>query len=157
MKKLFYILFCFSLAGCSDPEPQKPANLLRQEKMVQILADIHTVEAQVERAILYPDTALMTFNHYQEEVLEKHDVTNEEFRTTYRYYLRNLDEMNKLYEVVIDTLSLREIKAARQANADLNQLETNIDAPAVTPDTVAVPDSAAVADTLEEAHEQTPE
>ena len=79
--------------------------------MVRILADIHTTEALIEQNVMYPDTALMVFNKQQEEIFERHGVAKEDFKTTYRYYLTHLEEMDKLYEVVVDTLSVRESKA----------------------------------------------
>ncbi|WP_187263015.1 DUF4296 domain-containing protein [Pontibacter beigongshangensis] len=121
MKRLFYLLFCVSLMGCGEKKPQKPANFVPDEKMVRIMADLHTAEARVERSLSYPDTALMTFNHYQKEILQQHEVTEEQFRTTYRYYLENIPEMDKLYEVIIDTLSVRESRA--QARADSAALQ----------------------------------
>ncbi|QCR24903.1 hypothetical protein C1N53_04875 [Pontibacter sp. SGAir0037] len=79
--------------------------------MVQILADIHTVEARIENRVSYPDTSLMVFNKEQSKVLEQHDVTLEQFKETYQFYLDNVKQMDKLYEVIIDTLSAREVKA----------------------------------------------
>lgn len=88
--------------------------MIPQEKMVRILADIHTTEAIIETSVIYPDTALMTFNTEQQEIFEKHHVTQEEFKDTYNYYLNNLGEMDELYEIVVDTLSMRETKAQAQ-------------------------------------------
>ncbi|MDX5420983.1 MAG: DUF4296 domain-containing protein [Hymenobacteraceae bacterium] len=84
--------------------------MIEKERMVRILADVHMAEAQVEHALVYPDTALMTFNHQQQLILDKHGVSQEEFRDTYRYYLVNVKEMDALYETIIDTLSVREAK-----------------------------------------------
>ena len=111
VKNLFCILFCLSLLACSQQEEQKPAHLLPRAKMVQILADVHTAEATVEHQVIYPDTALMTFNYLQRQILEKHHVKEQDFRDTYTYYLNHLKEMDKLYEIIIDTLSVRESKA----------------------------------------------
>ena len=86
--------------------------------MVQILADVHTAEATIEQQVVYPDTALMTFNYLQRQILEKHDVKEQDFRDTYNYYLQNLKEMDKLYEIVIDTLSVRESKARAKAGQE---------------------------------------
>ncbi|MEJ8801891.1 DUF4296 domain-containing protein [Pontibacter sp. H249] len=110
MKRLFYILFCFSLLACGNNEDKTPANLLPQEKMVQVLTDIHIAEAQIESKIVYPDTALMVFNHQEKEIFKKHGITEQEFRDTYNYYKENLKQMDKLYEIIVDTLSLRETK-----------------------------------------------
>lgn len=83
--------------------------------MVLILADIHTTEALIEQNVTYPDTALMVFNKQQAKILEKHGVEQEDFKATYRYYLTHIAEMDKLYEIVVDTLSVREsrVKAAQ--------------------------------------------
>lgn len=86
--------------------------------MVQILADIHTAEAQVESKLIYPDTALMTFNFRQSQILQQRGVTEQAFRDSYRYYLDNLEEMDKLYETIIDTLSVRESKAQARGEAE---------------------------------------
>lgn len=75
------------------------------------MADIHTTEARIENRVMYPDTALMTFNRAQKEVLQQHGVSKEKFRETYEFYLQNLQHMDKLYEIIIDTLSTRESKA----------------------------------------------
>lgn len=79
--------------------------------MVRILADIHTLEALIEQSITYPDTAMMVFNKEQTDLLKAHGVTEANFKVTYQYYLNNLQEMDKLYEIIVDTLSVRESKA----------------------------------------------
>lgn len=82
--------------------------------MVRILADIHVTEALIETNVVYPDTAQMVFNREKAAILEKYGVTQEEFKTTYDYYLNNLQAMDALYETVVDTLSVRESQV--QAN-----------------------------------------
>ena len=89
--------------------------MIPETKMVQILADVHTLEAQIEGKILYPDTALMTFNYGQEQILKRRGVTRQQFRNTYRYYVTHVKEMDALYETIIDTLSVRESKAKAAA------------------------------------------
>lgn len=110
MKRLFCILFCFSLLSCGTEQPETPENLLSQAQMVQILADIHTAEAQIESQVVYPDTAIMVFNQQEKAIFEKHEVTEQQFRDTYNYYQENLKQMDALYEIIVDTLSLRETK-----------------------------------------------
>lgn len=114
MKRLFCILFCFSLFACGEKQTKAPDNLVPRDQMVQILADIHIAEAQIENKIFYPDTAIMTFNLKEKEIFRKHDVTEEKFRETYQYYKDNLKEMDALYEIIVDTLSLRETKMRAQ-------------------------------------------
>lgn len=85
-----------------------PENLIPESKMVRILADIHLAEAQVESTVAYPDTALMAFAKLQKNIWKKHDVTEEQFRNTYHYYSTNIKEMDRLYEIITDTLIARE-------------------------------------------------
>ncbi|TPE45989.1 DUF4296 domain-containing protein [Pontibacter mangrovi] len=112
MKKLFNLLFCLGLFSCNKPEEsRKPENMIPKGEMVRILADIHTTEALIEANIIHPDTAIMVFNTEQERILKNHDVTEEQFKSTYNYYLTHLSEMDALYEEIVDTLSVRESKA----------------------------------------------
>lgn len=111
MKRLFCILSLALLFGCQKRTTKAPDNLVPQQKMVQILADVHIAEALIENRVIYPDTALMTFNQQQQRILESYKVSEKDFRETYNYYLQNLPLMDKLYEVILDTLSVREAKA----------------------------------------------
>nr|WP_262918116.1 DUF4296 domain-containing protein [Pontibacter sp. E15-1] len=86
------------------------------QKMVRILADIHTAEAVIEHNVSYPDTALVLYSEQQADILKKYGVKPQAFEDSYRYYLTHIEEMDKLYEVVVDSLSVREsrIKAAQR-------------------------------------------
>ena len=110
IKRFSCLFFCLSLLSCQSDNEEMPENMIPQTEMVQILADIHTIEAQIEGQIIYPDTALMTFNYAQEQLLKRHGVTPQQFRDTYHYYITHVKEMDQLYETIIDTLSLRESK-----------------------------------------------
>lgn len=122
MNRLFCILFCLCLLSCQQQTDDKPANMVPQQKMVRILADIHTAEAQIERSVSYPDTALVIYAEEQAKILKKHGVKQQAFKETYRYYLTHLEEMDKLYEIVVDTLSVRESQAeAIKAKSDTTQ------------------------------------
>ncbi|MHA6248016.1 DUF4296 domain-containing protein [Pontibacter sp. CAU 1760] len=111
MIRHFYILFCLCLLSCAKQPEEKPDSMVPKAKMVRILADIHTAEAIIERNVPYPDTALVVFAERHANILKGYQVKEQDFKKTYRYYLRHLDEMDKLYEVVVDTLSVRESKA----------------------------------------------
>lgn len=109
------------LVGCGSKEPKRPEGLLPEAKMVQLLADVHIAEARIESRIVYPDTALMVFNREQQQIFEEHGVAPEDFRKTYQFYLENLSQMDRLYEVILDTLSVREAKL--RANNPDNRVE----------------------------------
>ena len=119
MNRLFRLIFCLCLLSCQQQPDDLPTNMVPQQTMVRILADIHTAEALIERNVSYPDTAQVIYAEEHAEILEKYGVEQGAFRETYEYYLTNLEEMDKLYEVVVDTLSVRESLAeAVKAKAD---------------------------------------
>ncbi|AKD05797.1 hypothetical protein PKOR_17670 [Pontibacter korlensis] len=111
------------MLGCQSENGQKPSNRIPKDKMVSILADIHTIEALIETKVVYPDTALMIFNQEQQEIFEKYDVTQQQFKDSYNYYLKNLAEMDALYETVVDTLSMRETKAQIKSGSNPEQAQ----------------------------------
>ena len=54
------------------------------------------------------DTARILFQHYKEEILKKMKVDKENFQKSYEYYMNNVREMDAIYAIVVDSLSLRE-------------------------------------------------
>jgi hypothetical protein len=98
------------LLGCGQNEPKRPAGLLPESQMVQILADVHIAEARIENHVVYPDTALMMYNIEQKRILLSYGIEEEAFRKTYHYYMNNIRAMDRLYETVLDTLSVREAR-----------------------------------------------
>lgn len=110
MKKFFLIISLSGFLSCSDKTEEKPADLLPPEKLTSILADIHLAETRVEKMGLQPDTAKVIFKRLQKEALLKHEVSEEEFQKSYAYYQEHLVQLDKIYEALIDTLGMREIK-----------------------------------------------
>jgi len=118
VKRLFSILFCLALLGCQQQEStQKPADLVPEDKMVQILSDVHVMEALIESNIPYPDSAVMTYNKQHKAILQKYGVSSGQFQKTYQYYGENLTEMDRLYEIILDTLTAREAKLVAQGGS----------------------------------------
>ncbi|MBK0404700.1 DUF4296 domain-containing protein [Adhaeribacter sp. BT258] len=104
------IFSLFGLFSCAEEKKKLPAGLLPPAKLTSILADIHIAEAQVENMRLSPDTAKVVFNRLQAEVLKKYGVPEKQFDKTYTYYLNNLNDLDKIYESLIDTLTMREVQ-----------------------------------------------
>ena len=120
-----------SLFSCAEEKKKLPAGLLPPAKLTSILADIHIAEAQVENMGLTPDTAKVAFNRLQKEVLKKHGVSKKNFDKTYSYYLNNLNQLDKIYEALVDTLGMREVqftskngKTAPQPKDTVKQIDT---------------------------------
>ena len=110
----------FSLIGlfsCAEEKKKLPAGLLPPAKLTSILADIHIAEAQVENMRLSPDTAKVVFDRLQADVLKKYGVPEKQFTKTYTYYLNHLNDLDKIYEGLVDTLTMREVQLSSKGGS----------------------------------------
>jgi len=53
------------------------------------------------------DSAMKLFLPFEQSVMKKRKISDETLSKTYRYYLEHPVEFEKVYDAVIDTLSLR--------------------------------------------------
>ncbi len=97
----------FSFIAC-DRKEVTPVGVLPKEKMVSIFIDMHIAESQISSLNLKRDSSKILFANYEQKVLEKHNVTDSLYKESYTYYLYNVNDMEKIYDAVIDSLSLRE-------------------------------------------------
>ena len=97
-------LFAFS---CIKPE-EPPPNVIPKDTMTQVLIDIHLAEAKVAVRNLSPDTAQMLYEIHKRKIYQDYKISPERFKESFDFYSRNLNEMDKIYEAVVDSLSLRE-------------------------------------------------
>ena len=110
MKKYFLPLACFLLVACytGNEQQEPPAGLLSREKMVSILIDIHIAESKIMQVNMPQDSAQVLFQNYKTEILKETGVDKEVFRKSYEFYMKNIKEMDAIYAIVVDSLSLRE-------------------------------------------------
>jgi hypothetical protein len=131
-KKLLSLCLLGLLSCATDKKPELPPGLLPPEKLTSILADIHIAEAQLETVHLGVDTAKVVFEQMQLDILKKRGVSKKDFDKTYDYYLnKNLSALDKIYEGLVDTLGMREVKfssmpatvPASQSESDVNKIK----------------------------------
>lgn len=104
MKKYFLLINVIVGFGCSSTVDQK--DVISSETMAELLIDIHILEARVDKLRLANDSAFKVFNTLQREVFEKHEVDKTEYEESYRYYLSNPALLDKIYNVVVDSLNV---------------------------------------------------
>lgn len=118
-KHIFLLTFVATiLVGCSST----PDKVLPQEKMAQLLADIHIGESMVEvdRTKFYNDSLKKTV---KQSILVKHNVTPEELDSSFSWYGRNIEEYIAVYDRVIEILNddLTDIGAGLQEKVNVTQ------------------------------------
>jgi hypothetical protein len=100
------VMLCIS---CGKEKP--PADILPREQLTNIMIEFYLAEARLSKFSLSVDSASRLFIPFEDSVLQKYGVSDSVLRKTYQYYFDHPVELEKIYEVVIDSLSLRERKA----------------------------------------------
>jgi hypothetical protein len=107
LKKILPVLFSFILFSCIKPE-EPTADIIPKDSMAQILIDIHLAEAKVAVKNPSPDTGQMMYEYYKRGIYKNYNISPQRFNSSLEFYTRNVTELNQIYEVVVDSLSLRE-------------------------------------------------
>lgn len=113
-----YILLAISLVsltiGCEKSD-KETINLVKtspltEEKMITVLTDIHLAESWLKQRKIDKDTlAHKTMEDKYQVIFDLHKVTASDFETSFQYYITHPDEMNRLYEKVIEHINKLEI------------------------------------------------
>ena len=114
MKKVYLLLFLalgvFAFSACSDKSDN---DRLEQEKMAQILADIHIDEAIVQNmSVGNTDTALVLFHTISKQTLKKRDLDSAKVSKSLESYVKDPASFIKLYTRVNEIIEERAKKAA---------------------------------------------
>ena len=91
------------MAACVDQEVHLPEGYLSQEKMVDIMVDIHLVEGARSGNLLLGDTNDLP--DYYARIYEKYNVSEEEFKANFNWYTQHPTALKTVYEEVIVALS----------------------------------------------------
>lgn len=116
--KVRTILFVFLalLASCS----KRPDDIIKEDKMVEIMADLQIAEAYSRFGKAEPDMDGSNRELLGRGVLMSHGVTVEEMDSTLAWYGRNMDEYSKLYKKVDEHLARKQQKYAKAAGESNN-------------------------------------
>ena len=87
-----------------------PDNILTQEQFSSLLVELYLAEAKLNGLAISRDSASKLFIPYEDSLMKKSGVPDSVLRNTYQYYFDHPQELEKVYEIVIDSLSLREKK-----------------------------------------------
>lgn len=102
------ILICW-LGACT--QNKKPKGVLDEKQLADLMVEIYTGEARMTNLSLLNDSAIKLFRPFEEALFQKRGIPDSIMKVTFRYYVEHPVELERVYDVVIDTLSLREKKA----------------------------------------------
>ena len=98
------------IASCSMEKAQE--DILPKDELVTIMIEFYLAESRLSKLSIPQDSATKLFIPFEESVLKKYGVTDSILNKTYQYYFDHSNEMEKIYEIVLDSLSLRERKSS---------------------------------------------
>jgi Domain of unknown function (DUF4296) len=105
---------CFLLVlmlVCSCKKEEKATSILSKEEMVAIMVNVYLAEARLNSSLIVRDSARQIFKPYEDKLLLEKGIQDSVLKKSYLYYLEHTKELEQIYDVVIDTLALREQKA----------------------------------------------
>jgi hypothetical protein len=107
LNTVFILITFLAISSCLNEKLKtpKPAGLIDQNKMAEILADMQIAEAQVRIDGKYGDSLKIYTSVYYSEILKKHDVSLEKFNTSHHYYLLHPVEYEKISQKIIEILT----------------------------------------------------
>ena len=102
------LLLAGLLAGCEAPEDKRPDGLIPEDRMAQILTEIHLTESTVSRLNLVGvDSANMAYKHLERQVFRKFQVDTAAYTRSYIYYSSHPREMEAIYKQVVEKLQVK--------------------------------------------------
>lgn len=81
---------------------------MSQDKMVEVLIDIHLIEGLTSAMPVAYDSSKVLYKIFENEVFLNHEVSDSVFTQSMLYYLRDPAEMERIYSRVVDSLVVRE-------------------------------------------------
>ncbi len=113
MRWSFIGLLVLLVSACAQEKPLPPG-VLTKTQMVEWMIPVYLAEARVQLLGVNRDSAYRLFVPLQDSLIRRHGYQDTTLMKSYQYYLDNSDQLEIIYDMVIDSLNLREQKL-RQA------------------------------------------
>lgn len=98
-------LFLFViLMACNEPKPEQPDYLIDEEKMVELMVDMHLVETAQNLKLMGVDSTNRRYQQYFNAIFESHEVSKVDFDSSLHYYSTKTERMNDIYDKVLEEL-----------------------------------------------------
>lgn len=101
------IILVVFIAACAQDVYEKPKNLIKEKRMINIMADIHLAEATYFKQSYSSDTTILklTSSDFYYSVLNKYNVTDSLFESSFVYYASHPKTFEKMYRQVTNYLT----------------------------------------------------
>ena len=106
---LVLVISVLSLYSCK--KERRPVDVLSQAELADLMVEFYIAEGKLYALGIQRDSGMKLFLPFEQSVMKKKKISDETLSKTYKYYLEHPVEFEKVYDAVIDTLSLRETRA----------------------------------------------
>ncbi len=130
-KTLLILLLLTTLAACNEAA-QKPSGMLPDEEMVEVLVALHLAEARADLLLIPRDSITPLLEARYAEIFAEKNIDSAAFNRSFAYYERNPEQMDSLYQKVIDNLVENEAKYRADttiADTMVEMIDTILDTP----------------------------
>ncbi|GAB3267992.1 hypothetical protein GCM10027347_37220 [Larkinella harenae] len=94
--------------ACQNSVVEAPKNLIPEEKMVQVLTEIHLAEARVTKMNrVSQDSNTLIYKRLEMRVFKKYQVDTAAYSKSYTYYSSNPEQLADIYKQVTEELERR--------------------------------------------------
>jgi hypothetical protein len=107
MRNLIYLTAILTIVSCTQKD-DIPKGVLQPAKMANILAEIYEAEHKATNIGLKYDSSKVVMRHYELKIFEENNTTDSIYKQSFSYYLEHPDKLELVYDIVIDSMSLRE-------------------------------------------------
>ncbi len=110
------ILGGWLVAACTAPDDKRPENLIPDDKMADILTEVHLAESQVSRLSLRAvDSSNIAYKHLESRIFKKFGVDTATYRKSYIFYSSHPADMEIIYKRVTEKLKKKtEVKSQKR-------------------------------------------
>lgn len=122
-----FVLAVATLAVACQTET-RPPGVLSPEEFSKVLVELYLAEARMNSTAIQRDSAMKLFAAYEDKLFSQFNLPDSIVLKTQQYYVDHPQQLEKIYDSVIDTLSLRE-KKLRTKPADTLRNEKRIRKP----------------------------
>jgi hypothetical protein len=79
--------------------------------MIEVLTDIHIAESSPQGSGMNQQQTNGVMASRYDTILKKHNITYKEFKTSFDYYMAHPEQLDEIYQEIINRLSTMEGKA----------------------------------------------
>ncbi|RYC68669.1 DUF4296 domain-containing protein [Spirosoma sordidisoli] len=102
------LLTALWMMACGVPADERPDNLLDEDRMADILVEIHMAEARVSRmAFSSSDSSNIVYKRLEKQILRRFKTDTSAYNQSYKYYASHPRDMEAIYKEVVSKLQKR--------------------------------------------------